>query len=142
MPLFILVFCNVNILRTLYKHRKLRAEHTSEEYKGMMRLTWILVAIVLLFFILVCPSMILKMITQSYQFDGTSESSVSLAIAITNMMQAVKFSSNFLLYCGLHKKFRKILTCRLRRTTQREHSTQFAHSRSQGIVRQNRDSML
>ena len=108
-PLFILLFCNASILKAINQRRHVPAGHHHEDQQAMMRLTWLLILIVFLFLILVCPSMVVQMIEQAH----IHHNHLALAVTITNLFQALKFSSNFLLYCGLHTKFRKIITCKM-----------------------------
>jgi hypothetical protein len=82
-----------------------------------IRLTMTLIAIVVCFVLLVCPSMLVQFVR--FAIDGagangggaqsttTHEVPFQTALLITDLMQAVKFSSNFLLYCIVSRSFRR-----------------------------------
>lgn len=66
-----------------------------------------LVAVIVLFLILVSPSEILKFIyTMS---TGSNTHTYKIIRSITNLMQAINFSVNFVLYCAVNKSFRSSL---------------------------------
>ncbi|XP_064610692.1 neurotensin receptor type 1-like [Liolophura sinensis] len=68
-----------------------------------------LVAVVVLFLILVSPSEILKFATY-YMGKFSNKNYTYLMIRdVTNFMQAVNFSVNFILYCAVNKSFRQTL---------------------------------
>ncbi|XP_059164862.1 uncharacterized protein LOC131947641 [Physella acuta] len=65
-----------------------------------------LVAVVLLFLILVSPSELLKF---SMEYTNASHAQMGVVKAVTNFMQVLNFSLNFVLYCAVNKTFRHTL---------------------------------
>ena len=70
-----------------------------------------LVAVVVLFLILVSPSEVLKF-TYSKLNEGSTKPNYTykMILHITNFMQSLNFSFNFVLYCVVNKSFRDTLT--------------------------------
>ncbi|CAG2239618.1 unnamed protein product [Mytilus edulis] len=69
-----------------------------------------LVAVVVLFLILVSPSEVLKFIYTKVTNETHGKNYTLLMIKhVTNFMQALNFSVNFVLYCAVNKSFRKTL---------------------------------
>ena len=68
-----------------------------------------LVAVVLLFLILVSPCELLKFVLE-YAVSSVDKYKVKLVRSVTNFMQALNFSTNFVLYCAINKSFRQTLT--------------------------------
>ena len=181
-PLGLLLFSNVCLLCELVRIRSAGVAYVERALN--LRLTLTLVAIVICFLLLVCPSMIVQLLVQvtdlgtassvsmstgsaaaaeravtqttaeSVSYDiGTTISyatgiasftenismrlkgvviagggggvgrAVQIAILATNVMQALKFASNFLLYCAVNRAFRQTFAkfvrgdyCRKRRS--------------------------
>ena len=63
-----------------------------------------LIAIVCAFLILVSPSEIIHFYYYTIQHDQVE--AFNMAIAVTNMLQTINFSLNFLLYCVVNAQFR------------------------------------
>lgn len=80
------------------------ARSMSSDKGSTMRLTLTLLSIVVCFLVLVVPSMFLQIV--SYIERGGSES-IRWAVVITNLTQAIKFSSNFILYNIINSTFRQ-----------------------------------
>ena len=127
LPLLILVYCNCRLLREIYRSKKLSAtmqsgSNTRETFGSgtttttttsstSPRITLILVSIISLFLLLVCPSMILTFLSELFR-DRSMTSlypAFRTGIAITNLLQSVNFSLNFLLYSIISKHFRVTL---------------------------------
>ncbi|KAL3859572.1 hypothetical protein ACJMK2_009822 [Sinanodonta woodiana] len=92
-------------------HRDMNNSRTQARRKNtdsaLNSVTATLVAVVVLFLILVSPSEILKF---SYKTSGKRGQYTSDIIRdVTNFMQAVNFSVNFVLYCAVNKSFRSTL---------------------------------
>ena len=86
--------------------KQMRARRRQTD-NALNSVTATLVAVVVLFLILVSPSEILKFI---YQVGGGSNTYTSKIVqSITNLMQAINFSVNFVLYCAVNKSFRSSL---------------------------------
>lgn len=110
-PTVILAVANGRLLWVLYRSRA-RGIANPARY-GCTSITVTVIAIVFSFLLLVCPSMVFESIYLLSVVSGSGverlASGFRMAIAITNLMQAVKFSVNFLLYCGVLKQFRKTI---------------------------------
>ncbi|GFN75187.1 FMRFamide receptor [Plakobranchus ocellatus] len=65
-----------------------------------------LVAVVILFLVLVSPSELLKF---SISYTGASACQERIVLYVTNFMQVLNFSLNFVLYCAVNKTFRHTL---------------------------------
>lgn len=124
-PLAFMTCCNICLIRALQKSARMRRMYRVNQpsVDSSHRLTATLVAIVVFFLILVTPSEILKFIRFMYidKRAGRETHSESFYLffstgtAITNFLQAVNFTVNFILYCVINVHFRKtikqILTC-------------------------------
>ena len=84
------------------KSMKAKRRHTDNALNSV---TATLVAVVVLFLIFVSPSEILKYIF--LWSGGTETHTYDIIRSITNLMQAINFSVNFLLYCAVNKSFRR-----------------------------------
>lgn len=84
------------------KSMKARRRHTDNALNSV---TATLVAVVVLFLIFVSPSEILKFIF--LWSGGTQTHTYTIIRSITNLMQAINFSVNFVLYCAVNKSFRR-----------------------------------
>jgi len=135
LPLLLIVYSNVRLIREIYSMRskssaagasstsrsasKAASRGVQDSDKSSTRtLTLTLIGIGVCFLVLVCPSMAIQFWRfasySSYGGDkGPPPSTTSAgraeasAIVITNLTQAVKFSSNFLLYCVVSRSFRR-----------------------------------
>jgi len=86
------------------KQMRARRRHTDSALNSV---TATLVAVIVLFLILVSPSEILKF---SYTLSGGEDTPTYAIIKnITNLMQTINFSMNFVLYCFVNKSFRTSL---------------------------------
>ena len=107
-PLALLVICNVRLLVEVYRSRR---RYAAEQRKySTSKITFILIAVILLYLLLVCPSMLLTFFGEIV----TSGNEISffryrIAITGTNLAQALNFAMNFLLYCVISKPFRESL---------------------------------
>ncbi|XP_041375921.1 probable G-protein coupled receptor 139 [Gigantopelta aegis] len=94
---------NVSGKLTVHLTRKRAAD------SALNSVTATLVAVVLLFLILVSPSELLKFVLE-YATSSVDKYKVKLVRSVTNFMQALNFSTNFVLYCAINKSFRQTLT--------------------------------
>ena len=115
-PLTILVALNVQLVMTLKRRRRIRRRtqqlQSSRRHNSM---TMMLIVVVTVFVICQLPDVALRMTAIVHELDQDSQLDYDillLANSITNMLLAVNSSVNFLIYCLLGTKFRKIL-CRL-----------------------------
>ena len=107
-PLIILTFCNIRLLMEIYKSAASdRGLTGSARSRDPTKITVILILIVTLFFVLVCPSMILSFIAECVLDSQTDIQYFQIAVVLSNVTQAVNFSINFILYCAVSPKFRK-----------------------------------
>lgn len=104
-PLSLLFYFNVCLWWRIYLSYKLRRQfHQAPRSSHILTLT--LIAIVVMFFILVAPSETVLALKDNI----TMEKDTATAIEhILNLMQAVNFSVNFILYCIISPYFRKTL---------------------------------
>lgn len=111
-PLLLLLFFNVCILYEIYKSSSRSAQAEGESH-STSRITLILVAMIILFFLMVAPSMLLVFIGDFIDFTKHSANfmhNFRIAVVLTNLTQAIKFACNFLLYCSFNKKFRETVS--------------------------------
>lgn len=123
LPLTALTYCNICLVRTLRESSRVRQQYRVRACHVNMnhRITVILVTIVLMYILLVSPGEILLFI-QNQLLSRPSFApwinSINLAVNITNVLQTVNFSFNFVLYILLNFQFRRTiedLFCRCRR---------------------------
>ncbi|KAI0223877.1 hypothetical protein LSAT2_025032 [Lamellibrachia satsuma] len=114
-PLMTLAFCNVRFLVAIYRSQARftpnNAGSDSSRRKSVLsRTTVTFVLIICLFFVLVCPAMVLEFIGNFVRhLSDASYYRFQLTLVITNTMLLVNFSVNFLLYCYALRDFRKTL---------------------------------
>ncbi len=93
--------------KSLHPHPNPLQHHHAHPHKpDTFRISGTLIAIAVLFILLVAPSMILRFLG-SHFIDQMGNEKYAMAVSITNLLQVVKFSCNFALYCGLNKPFRE-----------------------------------
>ena len=151
-PLLLLTFCNVNLIRALRKSRNLQKRHSSlhqcshqsKTTESTHRITLTLVVIIAMFVILVTPAEITNFVrdfraSQSKRRRHGENIYLQHLITYTmNGLQKINFAVNFILYCIINVHFRKmvwrLITCKgvketftFSRTSQNdvEHSTTF-----------------
>ncbi|RUS70629.1 hypothetical protein EGW08_021605, partial [Elysia chlorotica] len=84
--------------------RSVRGRRPSDS--ALNSVTATLVAVVILFLVLVSPSELLKF---SISYIGASACQEQMVWYVTNFMQVLNFSLNFVLYCAVNKTFRHTL---------------------------------
>ena len=87
--------------------RSLSAKRRSSD-NALHSVTATLVAVVLTFLILVSPWELLKFAMQ-YSSPPMDRPKMDIALYLTNLMQVLNFSFNFVLYCLVNKSFRHTL---------------------------------
>jgi hypothetical protein len=105
-PVIILIYCNAHLIKALkasYRMRKLYRVHSKAADPGT-HITPTLIAIVCAFLLLVSPSEIIHF--YYYMIDRSQVEDFSMAIVVTNVLQTLNFSLNFLLYCVVNAHFR------------------------------------
>ena len=104
-PIGILAFCNTRLIwelrRATSKRRK--TAHGQKIRDSSHKVTLTLVIIVLMLLFLVSPSEILRYINP-YKAWGTIGQTIA---NVTNMLQAINFAFNFILYCVVSPTFRQ-----------------------------------
>uniref|UniRef100_K1R9A0 G-protein coupled receptors family 1 profile domain-containing protein n=1 Tax=Magallana gigas TaxID=29159 RepID=K1R9A0_MAGGI len=91
-PLSILLYCNLQLIRALRQSRQLRLRHSRDDTSCLSahrRINITLVTIIIFFIILVAPSEITKFIMLLNKDEGFSYVVVSL---VTNTLQCINFS--------------------------------------------------
>lgn len=113
LPLTALTFCNFCLVKTLRESSRVRQQYRVRAYHVNMnhRITVILVTIVLMYIVLVSPAEILLFVQGqlSKATVGPLMTSIKLAVNITNVLQTVNFSLNFVLYIMLNFQFRRTI---------------------------------
>jgi len=128
-PLGLIVASNVRIIVELYNARHAQAVAGStrpkHEKSTISRLTLTLIVISVSFFLLVCPSMILEFVvyTEKNGKQAGGQNQHQMAMSITNLAQAIKFSSNFILYCVINRTFRRMIGRAMRMSCCRRHGS-------------------
>ena len=112
LPLVMLTFCNVRLLMEIYKSTSHDKNTGASQSRDPTKITVILISIVTLFFVLVCPSMILSFLAECVLGSTGDIQYFQIAVVITNLGQALNFSFNFILYCAVSPKFRQGLKSR------------------------------
>lgn len=114
-PLAMLAFCNVRFLLVIYRSQaRFNASIIASDGKRrnpmLSSTTVTLVSIICLFFVLVCPGMVIQFIGRVVPGMTHAEYlRFQLALFISNTLLAVNFAFNFLLYCYAIRDFRKTL---------------------------------
>ena len=118
-PLALLLVFNVALMREIHKSYAMRKRmkgqtggvhpHASSDVEASNRITMTLVAIVVLFFILVAPSEILKHVAFLFGSDLSTNYTYMTIEIVTNVMQTMNFSANFILYCIINPSFRRTM---------------------------------
>lgn len=110
-PLVILLYCNIRLVKAIHESQKLRLLHSRDNVgclSAHRRINITLITIIIFFFILVAPSEISKFI--SYMSTSNSKRfSYYLVSMITNALQCINFSVNFVLYYVIIAPFRKTI---------------------------------
>ena len=134
-PVCILAFCNIQLIRALRASARMRQEcrvHGGRQQPGN-RITPTLVAIVLMFIFLMTPSEIISFMIDVLEIK--SEKHEALILVITNLMNTINFSVNFVLYCVVNVHFRSTLVNLLCCCCRRNHKKrQFAASAYSAIT--------
>ena len=109
-PISVLAYCNIHLIKALRESsrvRQLYRVHPRSTTHGS-RITPTLVAIVCLLILFVSPSEFLHF--YFFVVKGSSVEPFNFAIVITNLLQSLNFSCNFVLYCLVNVHFRE--TCK------------------------------
>lgn len=113
-PLMLLLYCNIRLVKALHESQKLRLLHSRDNggcLSAHRRINVTLITIIILFFILVAPSEISKFISYVSNSEKGEDGQYTylLVSMITNALQCVNFSVNFVLYYVIIAPFRKAI---------------------------------
>ncbi len=105
-PLLILTVCNVRLIMEVSRSKARNA--TDQAKYATSRITIILITVIVLHVVLVCPSIILSFLLEIFVSHKNLQQYYHylIAIILANVMQAVNFAVNFILYCIISKTFR------------------------------------
>ena len=113
LPVLTLAVCNVYLIKALNRSALMRSEHTRERDRtadSKAILTRILIVIVLLYIVLVIPGELLIFFREVVRIKNHSSiKSLNIVIAAANFLQTINFSVNFVLYCVINVKFRRVV---------------------------------
>ena len=112
LPIFTLAYCNFKLIHSLRLSRKLR-KHRQEgqrkfsDFNNQKFITVTLISIVFMYFVLVMPSELAHFYGEiaGQKYTGAYR----LVLITSNLLQAVNFSMNFVLYCIVNQYFRKVI---------------------------------
>ena len=106
-PIGILAFCNTRLIWELNRatSTRKRTAHGQVVKESNHKVTLTLVIIVLMLLFLVSPSEILRYINPYKSWGDTGH----VVASITNVLQAINFAFNFILYCVVSATFRQTL---------------------------------
>ncbi len=108
-PLCILVYCNVYLIKGLRAAMHMRKEcriHGGRKPQGRS-ITPTLVAVILMFLFLVTPGEITHFVLKFINLQSALHN--ALILSIINLMNTLNFSVNFILYCVVNVHFRSTL---------------------------------
>ncbi len=119
-PLLLLLFFNIALMREIHKSYAMRKrmsngnssihhKHHSNDTEASNRITITLISIVVMFFTLVAPSEILKHVAYLFGTNLSRNYTYLTIEIVTNVMQTINFSANFILYCIINPSFRKTM---------------------------------
>ena len=114
-PALLLVYCNISLLAAIHRSRHFRKpSHVRRQPKidGNNRVTLLLITIATAFMVLVIPSELMDLVHGAVLQKTANARDVLLIRSVTNILQVINFSFNFILYCAVEVKFRRtLLTC-------------------------------
>lgn len=111
-PLIVLLYCNIRLIKALHLSKQLRLLHSRDDTSCLSahrRINITLITIIILFFILVAPSEITKFIFYIMKEHTTDYYTYRVVSDVTNTLQSINFSVNFILYYVIIAPFRKTL---------------------------------
>ncbi|KAI0219406.1 hypothetical protein LSAT2_029046 [Lamellibrachia satsuma] len=110
LPLAVLTFCNMRLVKALRESSQLRRRYRvpAAHIDANHRITSILVTIVVMYILLVSPAEILRFIQDRMRTHGQDQhAAFVMAVEVTNVLQTINFSCNFVLYYILNVNFRQ-----------------------------------
>lgn len=136
LPLTLLSCCNIRLTLEIYRSHSRLANDKGNQRHSNVKITTILMAIVLMYTILMTPSMVLNFI-QKVVFNQVGGHRTQTAIVITNMLQALNFAGNFMLYCTISKPFRESIQGKLCKLSSSRNSTDTNNHRYELVKKKN-----
>lgn len=111
-PFIVLLYCNIRLVKALHESQQLRLLHSRDNVgclSSHRRINITLITIIILFFILVAPCEISKFISYVNHTNQTVNGKYYylLVSMVTNGLQCMNFSVNFILYYVIIVPFRK-----------------------------------
>jgi len=120
MPLCVLIFCNAKLVVALRSSKKLRSDTSCRQAPTVStavdndhhgdpsarRITLTLIVIIVFFVLLFVPAELLNFFMEHAVGDVHHTDVFNVAQAVGNLLQAVNFAVNFVLYCIVNKHFR------------------------------------
>ena len=140
-PAVTLLLCNCGLIRALRQSNRIRLSCFVQESAAQCSRKWItmtLIIIAMTFIVLVFPGELLDFF-HHFVLNSSSETERFLCIrAITNCMQVLNFTFNFILYFFINIHFRKSLKelchCRQSRNSMKKTGTKSSDKRQQGAI--------
>ena len=111
LPIMLLVFCNISLIRALSKSQRIRQQFNVPMHlaQSRNRVTLMLIIIAVSFLVLVLPSEIMDFFIEFIRMDYKKTELFLLMRTLANLLQLISFSCNFLIYCLCNLHFRKVL---------------------------------
>ena len=126
LPIALLILCNVSLVKSLRQSEALRRQctrQTAPDDDKRHRITLTLVIIILMFLTCVAPSRLIVFVIDatlsnqdSFSFESYMDivSTIQCTVTILNLMVAINYAINFLLYCVVNVYFRQVICSALR----------------------------
>jgi len=111
-PLLILIFCNTHLILALRRSMRMRMESHASRHNSQAanRITLTLIIIVIMYVLFFVPAEILNFLKDVTTSETTDV--YNLTLTTFNLLQAINFAMNFVLYCAINTHFRQTV-CRL-----------------------------
>ena len=112
-PLILLAYCNIFLIKALHQSKKriTRFRKNEPQQETSQRITLTLVIIIIFYLVLIVPAELITVFKEFADLIGFSISSdlFNMSVAIVNVLQSINFSFNFFLYCIINTHFRHIV---------------------------------
>ncbi len=109
LPVLILAYCNLRILRSLYISYKnlYKRENKPSVARShqQMSISVTLVSIICFYFLLILPGEVTLFYQEVYRSKGMATGSLANVVMVCNILQAINMSFNFILYCCFNRQF-------------------------------------
>ena len=110
-PMAILTFCNLLLIRVLRKSLRMRQQYRVQQTVSSTsnRVTLTLIVIMMAFLVLVFPSEIMDLVHDHIDKEADQIEILLTVRAFANVFQIINFAFNFILYCVINVHFRGML---------------------------------